>query len=68
MACFHVTPSRLLTAAPIENTSEMNQNPFTLLASKVSVWSKENCMVVAVTAEKKVATVDKLRRLFAACF
>ena len=68
MACFHVSPRRLLTAAPILNTRDVNQKPFTLFASLVSVWSNENCMVVAVTALKNVATVDRLSRFAAACF
>ncbi len=57
-----------MTAAPILNTKEVNQKPFTLLASLVSVWSNENCIVVAVTALKNVATVDRLSRFAAACF
>lgn len=44
------------------NTSDVNQNEFTALANGVSVISKENCMVVAVTAEKKVATVLRFSR------
>ena len=68
MACFHVRPRRELTAAPMLNTSEVNQKPFTLFASRVSVWSNENCIVVAVTAEKNVATVDRLSKFAAACF
>ena len=68
MACFHVTPSRLLTAAPMLNTNEVNQNEFTAFANGLSVISKENCMVVAVTAEKNVATVLRLSRFWLACF
>ena len=68
MACFHVNPRRLLTAAPIENTREVNQNPLTESARGSPVLSKENCSVVAVTAEKNVATVDKFSKLAAACF
>lgn len=52
----------------MENTIDVNQNPFTASASGVPVVSNENCNVVAVTAEKNVATVDRLRRLFAPCF
>ena len=62
IACFQVTPSKLFTAAPMLNTSEMNQNEFTASASGLPTMSKENCMVVAVTAEKNVATVLRLRR------
>lgn len=62
IACFHVTPNRLLTAAPILKTSDVNQNVFTAFAMGVLVASNENCMVVAVTAEKKVATVDKFSK------
>ena len=68
IACFHVTPSKLFTAAPILNTNEVNQNEFTASASGLPVMSNENCIVVAVTAEKKVATVLRLRRFWLACF
>ena len=57
MACFQVSPRRLFTADAILNTNEMNQNKFTASDSWVPTWSKENCNVVAVTAEKNVATV-----------
>ena len=50
------------------NTSDVNQKPFTLFCNAFPVWSKENCIVVAVTALKNVATVDKLSRFAAACF
>ena len=62
MACFHVTPRRLFTAAPMLNTSDVNQKEFTAFANAVSCMSNENCIVVAVTAEKKVATVLRLSR------
>lgn len=68
MACFHVKPSKLLTAAPMLKTSEVNQKPLTASARGVPVLSNENCIVVAVTAEKNVATVDRLSKLAAACF
>ena len=68
IACFQVTPSRLFTAAPIEKTNDVNQKPLTLFCRELSVMVYENCIVVAVTAEKKVATVDRLSRLAAACF
>lgn len=66
IACFHVKPRRLLTAAPMLKTRDVNQNPLTEFFRGVSCWSNENCIVVAVTAEKKVATVDRFRRLLAA--
>ena len=62
IACFHVSPSRLLTAAPMLKTNDVNQKVLTALATVVSVFSKENCIVVAVTAEKNVATVLRLSR------
>ena len=67
MACFHVNPKRLLTAAAMLNTIEVNQKALTAFSSGVPWVSKVYCKVVAVTAEKNVATVDKLRRLAAAC-
>ncbi len=68
IACFHVTPSKLLTAAPILNTKDVNQNELTAFASFESVVSNENCIVVAVTALKKVATVLRFNRFWLACF
>ena len=56
-----------MTAAPILNTRDVNQKPFTLLANAVSVWPKENCMVVAVTALKNVATVVRFSKFPAPC-
>ena len=50
------------------NTNEVNQNEFTAFANGLSVISKENCLVVAVTAEKNVATVLRLSRFWLACF
>ena len=67
MACFHVNPKRLLTAAAMLNTIEVNQKALTASSSGVPWVSKVYCKVVAVTAEKNVATVDKLRRLAAPC-
>ena len=67
IACFHVSPRRLLTAAPILKTKEANQKQLTEFAIGVRPNSYENCIVVAVTAEKKVATVERLSRLFAPC-
>ncbi len=67
MACFHVKPKRLLTAAAMLNTIEVNQKALTASSSGVPWLSKVYCNVVAVTAEKNVATVDKLSRLAAPC-
>ena len=68
IACFQVRPSRLFTAAAMLKTREANQKQLT--ASDRLLWDrlKENCIVVAVTAEKKVATVERFRRLVAPCF
>ena len=68
IACFHVSPRRLFTAAPILKTSEANQKALTVSAKRVRLRAKEACRVVAVTAEKKVATVERFRRLVAPCF
>jgi hypothetical protein len=68
MACFHVRPSRLLTAAAILNTRDVNQKPFTAFARDEWRDAKENCKQEAVTAEKKVAIVDKLSKFIAPCF
>jgi hypothetical protein len=68
MACFHVSPSRLLTAAAILKTSDANQKPFTAFAVGDPREAKEYCKQVAVTAEKKVAIVDKFNKFIAACF
>ena len=62
IACFHVTPSKLFTAAPILNTNDVNQNELTAFCNGLAVMLNENCIVVAVTAEKNVATVLRLRR------
>ena len=62
-ACCHLTPNKLFTAALSDKTSDVNQNPFTLLPIVVSVVMYENCIIVAVTAEQKVASVDRLSRL-----
>ena len=67
IACFHVSPSRLLTAAPMLKTNDVNQKVLTALATVVSVFSKENCIVVAVTAEKNVATVLRFSKFWLAC-
>ena len=68
MASCHFTPKRLLTAAPKDKTREVNQNPFTALLSTVVVFMYENWIMVAVTAEQKVANVDRFKRLAVVCF
>lgn len=68
MACFQVSPSRLLTAAAILNTRDVNQKPFTAFAMDELRDAKEYCKQVAVTAEKKVAIVDRLSKFIAPCF
>jgi len=63
-----VSPSKLLTAAAMLKTIEANQKQLTASETRSLGGSwYENCNVVAVTAEKKVATVERLRRLFAPC-
>ena len=57
MACFHVSPRRLLTAAWMLKTNDVNQNALTATANGLVPMLYENCNVVAVTAEKNVATV-----------
>ena len=54
--------------SPILNTSDVNQNAFTAFAAALSVTPNENCKLVAVTEEKKVAMVERLSRLRAPCF
>lgn len=49
------------------NTIEVNQKALTASSSGVLWLSKVYCKVVAVTAEKNVATVVRLRRLAAPC-
>lgn len=65
-ACSHMYASRLLTTDAILNTNEQNQKLLTTIWSVVLASLTENCKVVAVTAEKKVATVDNVRKLVAA--
>lgn len=68
IACFHVRPSRLFTAAAMLKTREANQKQLTASDMVLRDKLKENCMVVAVTAEKNVATVERFNRLVAPCF
>ena len=53
--------------SPILNTSDVNQNALTAFAAGLFVALNENCKLVAVTEEKKVAIVERLRRLCAPC-
>ena len=53
--------------SPIMNTSDMNQNMLTAFAARLAVSLNENCKLVAVTEEKKVAIVERLSRLCAPC-
>ena len=48
-------------------TSDVNQKALTAFEAELSVEPYENCRLVAVTEEKKVAMVDRLRRFSAAC-
>lgn len=67
-ACIHDSPRRLFTAALILNTRDVNQNAFTASSVKLEFDSNENCIMVAVTPENKVATVDRFKRFPAECF
>ena len=49
------------------NTSDVNQNALTAFAAAPLVSLNENCILVAVTEEKKVAMVERLSRLCAPC-
>jgi hypothetical protein len=55
------------TDSPMLKTSDVNQNALTAFAAGPTVSPYENCKLVAVTEEKKVAIVDRLRRFSAAC-
>lgn len=68
MACFHVNPRREFTAAAMLNTRDPNQKQLTASGSGAPVLPYENCKVVAVTAEKNVATVERLSKFVAPCF
>ena len=54
--------------SPILNTSDVNQNALTAFAAGLLVLPYENCKLVAVTEETKVAIVERLIRLRAAYF
>jgi hypothetical protein len=59
ISCFQVNRRRLFTAAAILNTNDENQKALTASDKTFPVALYENCKVVAVTAEKNVATVDR---------
>jgi hypothetical protein len=48
-------------------TNDVNQNALTAFAARLVVSLNENCRLVAVTEEKKVAIVDRLSRFSAPC-
>lgn len=48
-------------------TRDVNQNELTAFAAVLPVLSNENCKLVTVTEEKKIAIVDKLTRLLCCC-
>ena len=54
--------------SPILNTSDVNQNALTAFAAVLPVLPNENCKLVTITKEKKVAIVERLSRLSAPCF
>ena len=56
-----------MTAAAMLNTRDVNQNPLTASAAVVPTFWYEYCRVVAVTAEKNVAIVERFRKLLAPC-
>lgn len=56
-----------MTAAAMLKTMDVNQNPFTASAAPVPTFWYEYCKVVAVTAEKNVAIVERFRKLLAPC-
>lgn len=47
-------------------TRDVNQNALTAFADVLLVSLNENCKLVAVTEEKKVAIVDRFKRFSAA--
>ena len=56
-----------MTAAAMLNTMDVNQNPLTASATPVPTFWYEYCRVVAATAEKNVAIVERFRKLLAPC-
>ena len=53
----HDIPNILLIAEETLKTNDRNQKKLTTLPNMVSEFGSENCRVVAVTLEKKVAMV-----------
>ena len=53
--------------SPMLKTSDVNQNALTAFAAGPVVSLYENCKLVAVTEEKKVAMVDRFSKFSAAC-
>lgn len=49
------------------NTMDVNQKPLTASAAPVPTFWYEYCRVVAVTAEKNVAIVERFKKLLAPC-
>ena len=49
-------------------TRDVNQNALTAFAAALLVSPYENCKLVAVTEEKKVAMADRLSKLSVLCF
>lgn len=68
IAWVHVSASRLLIAELMLKTKEMNQKALTAFASLPVFTVYENWNIVAVTPEKKVATVARSSKPFAECF
>lgn len=48
-------------------TNDVNQKALTTFAAVLLVSLNENCKLVAVTEEKKVAIVERFNRFSAAC-
>ena len=67
MACVHVRPSRLLTAALMLKMRETNQKVFTASERPLLGAFHEKASILAVTLEKSVATVDKFVRSVTEC-
>lgn len=53
--------------SPMLKTSDANQNALTAFALAVFVTLYENCRLVIVTEENRVAMVDRLSRLLVLC-
>lgn len=67
-ACVHDKPSKLLTAALILNTREVNQNAFAAPYNTVGGDAfHENWSIVAVTPENKVAIIERFSMMDSFC-